>query len=148
MNQENFTKAIALIQDCEYERAANIFKQIDDENNEFQSIAKHYLGWMHEQGLGLPQSNSLAFEYWCDAAQLGFLTSQEALADCYLDGTGTHKNYVKALAWFLVVKFGDRENEMGPEIDSKINQLRNSLSKDEIEKANDLVSSIRQAIVQ
>ena len=70
--------------------------------------AEHTIGWFHQQGQEVPQSDKEAFAWWSISAPKGIAESQAGLGSLYLSGRGTEANYQKAYYWLsLAVKNGE-----------------------------------------
>ena len=62
--------------------------------------AQAELGWWHRKGLeGLEQDDEKAAAWVRQAAELGFVQAQNALAGCYNTGRGVEKSYALAAEW-------------------------------------------------
>ena len=58
------------------------------------------LGWLYEDGRGVPQSYAQAFKWYTRLAELGATDSQYNLAQMHLLGRGTPQDFIKAHAWY------------------------------------------------
>lgn len=58
------------------------------------------LGYLYEEGLGVPKDNVKAFEMYQNAAELGDMVGQHNVACMYDEGSGVEKNYAEALKWY------------------------------------------------
>ena len=62
--------------------------------------ALNRLGIINDRGLfGLPADKNKAFQYFLEAAEIGFSVAQINVACCYFNGEGTRANPAKALEW-------------------------------------------------
>ncbi len=61
--------------------------------------AEAYIGYKYEHGLGLPQSNEMAFAYYTSAAERGDATGQYLLGLLYDKGHGVQQDGVIAYMW-------------------------------------------------
>jgi TPR repeat protein len=55
---------------------------------------------MYTNGHGVPQDNFLAFNYYLEAAELGFAPAQWKLGCLYENGQGVPQDYSLAFKWF------------------------------------------------
>jgi TPR repeat protein len=62
-------------------------------------MAQFDLGLMYETGRGVEQSYEKAFEYYEQAAQLGYAKAQFNLGCCYANGEGVEQNMAAAKEW-------------------------------------------------
>ena len=62
--------------------------------------AMNSLGIMHLNGVGVPLSDKLAFDYFHKAAVLGNYEAQYSLAELYYRGQGVSQDYALAAKWF------------------------------------------------
>ncbi len=89
----------------DWKTAYKIIQSLIKEGN---ATAEHTMGWFHEQGIEVPQSDKEAFNWWLKSAPKGVVESQAALGLLYLSGKGTDTNYEKAYYWLsLAVKNGE-----------------------------------------
>ncbi|AHE98821.1 tetratricopeptide repeat protein [Thioalkalivibrio paradoxus] len=63
--------------------------------------AMSYLGWMYEEGKGVPQDGARAAEWYARAAKAGAQEFAVKLGWMYLGGQGVDRDRVQAEAWFL-----------------------------------------------
>ncbi len=62
--------------------------------------AQHKLGFMYEEGRGLPYDEEKATEWYLKAAKQGHPEAQKDLGYRYFNGEGTPINYEESLKWF------------------------------------------------
>jgi len=62
--------------------------------------AKFYLGWMYENGRGVPKDESEAASWYLEAAQQGDVKAMNNLGSMYRDGRGVAKDAREAVRWF------------------------------------------------
>ncbi len=100
---------VQAINDANYAAAVSIAQRLA---NDGIPDAQHFMGWFHEQGVGVAKNEHEAFEWWRRAAVQGFAASQHALGACYERGTGTTPDLAEAFAWYSrAVNGGDEEAE-------------------------------------
>jgi TPR repeat protein len=89
----------------DWKAAYKIIQSLIKEGN---ASAEHTMGWFHQQGIEVPQSDKEAFNWWATSAPKGVAESQAGLGSLYLSGKGTKANYQKAYYWLsLAVKNGE-----------------------------------------
>lgn len=72
--------------------------------------ALYYLGFMHAQGLGVPQSYEKAAQFYQQAAVLGHLEAQNYLGLLYFEGLGVARDFRRAFIFFeLAAAEGNRD---------------------------------------
>src|SRR5262245_52717778 len=62
--------------------------------------AQYTLGWMYDQGLGVPQDYVQAMTWYRRAADQGVARAQANLALMYDQGLGVPQDYVQAMTWY------------------------------------------------
>ena len=62
--------------------------------------AQHGLGWIYENGLGVPQNYKTSAKWYSKAADQGHGGAQLNLGNFYDNGRGLPKDYKKAAAYF------------------------------------------------
>ena len=76
--------------------------------------ALFYLGTCHEFGYGVPQSLTLALEYYERAARLGNVVAMYNLALSYREGDGVAQDDERMLFWYVKAeKLGDARFSAG-----------------------------------
>lgn len=76
-----------------------------------KAISYNNMGYLYENGLGVPQDHTKAFEYYYEAANLGEAANLESttgkcnLAFCYLNGIGVDRDKEMAKYWLKKVDF-------------------------------------------
>lgn len=74
-----------------------------------KAISYNNMGYLYENGLGVPQDHTKAFEYYYEAANLGEAANLESttgkcnLAFCYLNGIGVDRDKEMAKYWLKKV---------------------------------------------
>ena len=58
------------------------------------------LGYIYENGFGVPQDYVRAYNFYVKAAEQGDMTAQNNLGYMYLDGRGVKQDYHRAFLWF------------------------------------------------
>ena len=62
-------------------------------------VAQHSLGWMYDNGLGVPEDDIEAVRWYRMAAEQGYAKSQFNLGIMYAAGEGVPEDDVQAYAW-------------------------------------------------
>ena len=70
------------------------------------------IGWMHQQGLGVPRDPKKAYNLYLKAAEKGDGWSMHALGAIYWEGNGVAKDAQKAFQWYLKSALGDYAQSM------------------------------------
>lgn len=70
-------------------------------------IAYNNIGYLYENGLGVPQDYTKAFDYYYEAAQLRNSAGQCNLGFCYLNGIGVDCDKEKARCWLEKASYGN-----------------------------------------
>lgn len=68
-----------------------------------KAISYNNMGYLYENGLGVPQDHTKAFEYYYEAANLESTTGKCNLAFCYLNGIGVDRDKEMAKYWLKKV---------------------------------------------
>ena len=86
---------------------------------------------MYHEGLGVPENNILAIEWFQSLAEKGHIMAQYRLAEMYYQGIGgVDEDYIEAYAWFgFVAARGFKPAEKPRD------QIENQLNKIKIDKA-------------
>ncbi len=73
-----------------------------------KALSYNNMGYLYENGLGVPQDHTKAFEYYYEAAKLNNITGKCNLGFCYLNGIGVNRDKEMAKYWLGKVGFGAR----------------------------------------
>ena len=73
-----------------------------------KAFSYNNMGYLYENGLGVPQDHAKAFEYYYEAANLESTTGKCNLAFCYLNGIGVDRDKKMAKYWLEKVSSGAR----------------------------------------
>lgn len=76
--------------------------------NEYKAFSYNNMGYLYENGLGVPQDHTKAFEYYYEAAKLDDDTGKCNLGFCYLNGIGVNRDKEMAKYWLEKVSFNIR----------------------------------------
>ena len=67
-----------------------------------RAAGQNNLGWMYQEGRGVPKDDQLAVEWYRKAAEQGDANGQSNLGLMYQKGRGVPKNYVYAYMWLSI----------------------------------------------
>ena len=93
-------------------------------------IALRDMGLLLMMGEGIKKNEKKAFESMAKSAELGDIYAIENLADYFYEGKGVDKDLIHSYKWLMIASKLDGNN-----IDQKLNNLTNSMSKEEIAEA-------------
>ncbi len=79
-------------------------------NEDIDGNILYYLGYMYDNGYGIEQNLSLAYEYYKKSAEKGFTFAEYALGQAFLQGRGIQSNDAQAVYWLK--KASDKEDYM------------------------------------
>jgi TPR repeat protein len=77
-------------------------------------IAQYAIGWMYDNGEGVSQDDSRAFDWYKKAAEQGYAQAQFNLGWMYANGNGVDKNYQLAADWY--VKAAEQGNTQAQQV--------------------------------
>ena len=75
-----------------------------------KAFSYNNMGYLYENGLGVPQDHAKAFEYYYEAANLENTTGKCNLAFCYLNGIGVDRDKKMAKYWLGKVSSSARRD--------------------------------------
>lgn len=75
-----------------------------------KAFSYNQMGYLYENGLGVPQDHTKAFEYYYEAAKLENSTGKCNLAFCYLNGIGVDRDKEMAKYWLRKIMYGARRD--------------------------------------
>jgi FOG: TPR repeat, SEL1 subfamily len=81
----------------DYPKALYWFKKAAEQGN---AKGENYLGYIYEQGLGVPQDYNKAVYWYKKAAEQGYAKGERNLGYMYQYGLGVPKDYNKAMYWY------------------------------------------------
>jgi TPR repeat protein len=90
-------KGIADFNAKKYETALKWFEKAADKGD-FPAI--NWVGWIYENGLGLPTDNAQAVSWFHKAADKGFAPSETNLGWCYQNGLGVTADIQQTISWY------------------------------------------------
>ena len=95
----------AAYQAGDYTEALRIFEQEPEQDNAY---AQNNLGFMYENGYGVPQDYAEAARWYRLAAEQGNAYAQNNLGFMYENGYGVPQDYAEAVRWYrLAAEQGD-----------------------------------------
>ena len=71
-----------------------------EDAGEGHAKALDWLGYLHQKGFGVPQSDEKAFEYYLKSADLGCDHAMNQVGIAYENGRGCQKDITKAIEWY------------------------------------------------
>lgn len=124
-------EAIEAMINADWHKAHEIISKLASRGN---TDAEHYMGWFYEQGIVVPQSDKIAFEWWAKSANKGVPESQCALAQFYENGRGTQQSHIDAYVWYSrAIMSGDQGAQM------LISNLSNKMSETQLTDARSIL---------
>ncbi len=90
--EENYIEEIAIYK-----------KYMQGNSDGRKALSYNNMGYLYENGLGVPQDHTKAFEYYYEAAKLEIHTGQCNLGFCYLNGIGVDRDKEMAKYWLKKV---------------------------------------------
>jgi len=112
----------------DYVRAARDLSQPAAQGN---AKALGLLGFMYENGFGVPQAYEAAFDFYCRGAVQGDPFSQAMLGLLYDKGHGVHHDYIQAYKWLDLAAAHSRGRERDAYLRFR-NAVASKMSRDEI----------------
>lgn len=110
------------------------------------AMAQHELGWMYARAeITEKRDFKSAVKYWKAAAEGGRSSAQLDLAVMYWRGEGTPKDMVMAYTW---LKLADQNKELAGMVETNMIGLRNQMSPEQIEAAENLARGLMVEIDQ
>ena len=80
----------------DYATAMRLYRQLADQGI---AVAQNNLGWMYEEGNGVPMDFAEAAKWYQLSAAQGDSTAQARLCQMYIEGNGVTRDYVLAYMW-------------------------------------------------
>ncbi len=93
---QGFDKGLAAAQSGDFETAQKEWRPLAEQGH---AGAQHTLGWMYDNGYGVPQDYEQAFEWYSKAAEQGNALAQYNLGVMYYKGEGVPQDYAQAAKW-------------------------------------------------
>ena len=94
----------------DYATALREWRPLAEQGN---SKAQSMMGWMYDNGYGVPQDYKTAVKWYTLAAEQGDVGSQHNLGEMYRTGKGVPQDYKTALKWFrLAAEQGDDDAQV------------------------------------
>ena len=98
-------KAIEAMERGDYATAFKISLPLAEQGD---AEAQYNLGFMYDDGLGVPQDYAEAMKWYRKSAEQGDADAQNNLGSMYKEGQGVSQDYVQAYMWLdLAAKKGD-----------------------------------------
>lgn len=96
-----------------YAEAAKWYRQAADQGH---TSAQTYLGYMYQQGQGVPKDETEAVRWYRQAANQGYATAQTNLGWMYQYGQGISKDEAEAARWYRLAAdqgYSNAQNNLG-----------------------------------
>ena len=93
---QTFEEALAAYERGDYDAAYRGFRPLAEQGD---AIAQNNLGYMYDNGKGVPQDYAEAVKWYRLAAGQGYAAAQNNLGLMYKDGHGVPQDYVRAHMW-------------------------------------------------
>ncbi|TNF97691.1 MAG: outer membrane lipoprotein-sorting protein [Gammaproteobacteria bacterium] len=104
---DTYEEAVIAYENEQYERAIELFKVSAKKGN---TRAKHLLGNIYLDGLGIEEDEFAAFRWYKEAAEAGLADAQYQVGLMYYDGIGTPEDGEEAKKWLsLAAKAGHED---------------------------------------
>jgi tetratricopeptide (TPR) repeat protein len=113
-------------------RLADRYQQAAEKGD---ATAQMYMGAIHAAGVGRPQSDSEAFQWFSRAAEGGSPQAQLILGGLYAIGRGVSKSNVEAYKWALIAAAGKNSPEDKNGAQQLLTQLAKRMSNEDIASA-------------
>jgi len=122
----------------DYSTAIEICKPLAEQGD---MTSQYSLGWMYEEGQGVPQDYKEAVKWYSKSAEQGGTHAQTALGIIYAKGLGVLQDYVQAYAWWNIA------SSQGNEIAKKNRKFAlEKMSPDQIAKGQELSKQLYKKI--
>ena len=112
------------LNDKNYSEALSYFRQAANYN---YAPAQDKIGWMYQNGWGVPQSYTQAVEWFRKAANQGNIEALASMGLMYYKGWGVPQNYDTALEWYR--KAAAQGSDVGRRRINEINLVRENKRK-------------------
>ena len=105
-------------------------------------MAQFNMGWMYDNGEGMPEDDTKALEWYLKSAQSGHIESPNYIGILYDNGDGTPEDDIAAYAWWLIgIKRGDEAPR------NNIDFLSEKLTPEQLAKAKELSAKLEAGMV-
>ena len=95
----DLNKGLTAFDNQDYATAFKEWKPLAEQGN---AVAQTNLGWMYQNGLGVPQDNKEAARLYRLAAEQGNADAQYNLGAMYGNGTGVVQDFIYAHMWWNI----------------------------------------------
>ncbi|MDC3312300.1 sel1 repeat family protein [Alphaproteobacteria bacterium] len=103
----NFEKGLAAYESGDYATALREWTPLAEQGN---AIAQYKLGFIYENGVGVPQNYKTAVKWFTLGAEKGYAKAQLKLGYVYIQGQGVPQDYKNAYKWWtLAAEQGDAD---------------------------------------
>ena len=104
-------------------------------------LAQYNLGFMYDNGEGVPQDYKEAVKWYRKSAEQGHAIAQSNLGVMYAKGKGVPQDYKQAYAWWSVAKVNGNEKA-----EKNLGILTKEMPKEQIAEAQSLATEIQKRI--
>jgi len=127
---DDFEHAVDAYEREDYKTAYKLFLPLAEQED---SDAQCYLGWIYENGHGVPKDIKEAIKWFRLAAEQGFAPAQYNLGVMHTNGQGVPKDSVSAHMWFNVAASNGNKDAV-----KNRNMLVEQMTPQQIEKAQEM----------
>lgn len=104
---KTFNNGVAAFQAGDYATALKHWMPLAEADD---AEAQRNIGIMYQQGLGVPQNNAEAANWYRRAAENGHVRAQQNLGAMYEEGTGVLQDHAEAAKWYRMSAAGGNVN--------------------------------------
>ena len=99
MPSDDFQKGLDAYERGDYATALREWQPLAEQG---YADAQSNLGWMYDNGQGVPQNDKTAVKWYTLAAEQGNASAQTNLGFMYRKGQGVHQNDKTAVKWYTL----------------------------------------------
>ena len=141
----DFQAGAAAYSEGDYAAALRAFRPLADQGF---AAAHYYLGVLYAGGEGVPQDAAEAVAWFRKAAERGYVFAQYNLGVLYAGGEGVPQDRVQAYAWVSIATDQGHPMQGHPIGDVTRASLAESMSRDDISRAQELAREYWEAYVE
>ena len=105
-NAGPYEDGIEATQQGDYATALQLWRPLAEQGH---ALVQSHLGYMYENGKGVPQNDAKAVKWYRKAAEQGYIYAQFNLGVMYANGQGVQRDYVVAHMWFILAATSGHE---------------------------------------
>ena len=133
----DFDAGLAVYVDGNYASALREWRPLAEQGN---ARAQYWLGYMHENGIGVLRDNAVAARWYRNAADQGLVGAQVYLGTMHVTGRGVPQSLIEAYKWYsLAAATGDKVAENNQDV------IAASMTPEQITEAQRLAHLWREA---